>query len=142
MALDAALTEAVGKRTGTTPNEDWLETAFAEVMATVRLIAPCKRETWQDYSDLDPDVQAILVACLSRLALNPRGIRQETIGEYSYTLAAGANPSGPFTEHEARIIIAASGCAGFTGSVEVTPPPVLSIEAPEVSNSLNWPGVL
>lgn len=142
MALDPDLVAAVGDRTGAVVDEAWLEWAYAEVMATIRLSAPCKRATWLAYADLPADVQAAVVSSLSRMSQNPRGIRQETIGEYSYTLTASNGPGGPFTSTEARIIAALAGCGGSVKSVPFTSPDVLVLDAPEANGLGEWQGVL
>lgn len=133
MAVDSALTAAVAARNGQPVDEDWLEQALAEAMAYVRLLAPCKRSTWVGYSDLPADVQSVVIASLARAADNPRGIKQETIGEYSYTLVSGANSeTGPFNRAEARIITGNSGCGGQLTSVTMTLPPLRVLGTPDL----------
>jgi hypothetical protein len=132
MAYDADLAAAIEARTGQPVDADWLEQASAEAMAYVRLMAPCKKSEWTDFASLPPDVQAIFVAALARSADNPRGIKQETIGEYSYTLVSGAGSSstGPFSPSEQRIITSSSGCGGAVKSVAVTMPELRPLAVP------------
>lgn len=133
MSVDSALYAAVEARAGEPVDEQWLEQGLAEAMAYVRLLAPCKRATWTDYAALPADVKAVLVRALTRMHLNPRGIRQETIGEYSYTLSSDSGEfySGPFSPAEARIITSLSGCGGAARSITLELPPVLHLDAPE-----------
>jgi hypothetical protein len=131
----AALEQAVEARSGVDVDPEWLAVAAAETLTYVRLLAPCKRSEWTSWAALPLDVQVVCVASLSRMASNPRGIRQETIGEYSYTLAGSSSGSGtgtgPFSGAEARVITSASGCGGALKSVHVTAPAPLDIDNPE-----------
>jgi hypothetical protein len=130
-----ALLAAVEARSGVEVDEDWLVVAADEVLTFVRLLAPCKRNEWTSISALPSDVQSVVVSALARMASNPRGIRQETIGEYSYTLAgvnaAGGVGTGPFSPSEARVITAVAGCGGGFKSVPMVVPAPLRIDAPE-----------
>ncbi len=136
MALDYDMLEAVTARTGSDVEELWCEQIFAEAMTYLRLLAPCKRRTWREYSDLPEDVQTVVVSVISRQAMNPRNIRQETLGEYSYTLASGAGYglNGPFNAAEARIIAVWSACGGAVTTIQMTPPDLVNIDAPEASS--------
>lgn len=106
--------DALIARTGSSDYDSvWVDAVFAESLAYVRLLAPCKRSAWVDWDTLPEDVQAVVTSAMARLALNPRGIRQETIGEYSYTVAGqSAVDGGFFSVPEARIIGAVAGCGG------------------------------
>ena len=128
----ADLVSAVSARIGRTIDSTWVDTALAEAMAYVRLLAPCKKATWLSWGDLPLDVQAVVAAAIARFAENPRGYRQETIGEYSYTVGSGSvGTNGPFTAAEARIIASESGCGGSFKTVHMTSPAPLSLEVPE-----------
>ncbi|MFZ9392585.1 MAG: hypothetical protein ACO28P_01395 [Ilumatobacteraceae bacterium] len=129
------LMQAVTDRLGRAPDQQWLDQASLEAFAYIRLFAPCSRDQWLDWGDLPDDVAAVLVAALSRMADNPRGYRQETIGEYSYTLAGGgASSTGPFSPSEARIIAAVAGCGGSIKTIRVSSPAPLPIDAPELGS--------
>jgi hypothetical protein len=136
MADLSQLQSAVEARSGLEVDAVWLSSAFDEALAFIRLLAPCKRAEWIDFDSLPPDVVAVLIAALTRMVLNPKGIRQETIGEYSYTLAGvnalGGSGTGPFTGAEGRIISVNAGCGGSFKSVPMTAPAVLNLDAPEV----------
>ena len=123
------LAQAIEDRTGQPVDEAWLETVVNELMAYIRMLAPCKRDEWETIEDLPSDITAILVAAIARIMLNPRNLRQETIGEYSYTVGTGGN-GDMFTDLERRVISSIAGCGGSFKSVRmgVTPPPVKMTE--------------
>ena len=129
--------DALVARTGSSDHDPaWVDSVFVEAMAYVRLLAPCKRSVWTDWVSLPSDVQAVITSAMARVALNPRGIRQETIGEYSYTVAGqSAVDGGFFSAPEARIIGAAAGCGGSVRTVRLTLDPVLPLDAPELGDS-------
>ena len=134
--------EALVARTGSSDHDpDWVDAVFAESLAYVRLLAPCKRSVWLDWATLPDDVRAVVTSAMSRMAMNPRGIRQETIGEYSYTIA-GQSPvdGGFFTGYEARIIGAIAGCGGGIRTVPVSLELPLNLDAPEVSENFSGGG--
>jgi hypothetical protein len=139
MSANGTLLSAVMNRTGTEVDAEWLAEAEAEALAYVRLLAPSKRRSWLTYADLPIDVKVVVAAALSRMAMNPKGIRQETIGEYSYTLAGGGGrheSSGPFTPAEARIIAVTAGDGGRTRTVSLASPDILGLDTPEVEGSV------
>lgn len=127
-ALEALLGEVV--------DSAWLEQVLALAMAYLHLLAPCKKDEWLGWDDLPVDVQTIVIAAIVRHHSNPRGIRQETIGEYSYTLDAGVTASnsggGPFSRDEARLVSAIAGCGGSFKSVKIVSPDVLPLDTPEL----------
>jgi hypothetical protein len=117
-------------------DDHWLTVLEAEAMAYVRLLAPCKRDTWLTFANLPADVQIIVSAALSRFAENPQGYRQMTIGEFSYTVGNGGSARGPFSASEAQVIRSAAGCSGELVSVQMTTPAPLNIEAPDISSDI------
>ena len=140
MSVDQNLLNAVEARSGETVDPLWLEQAELEAMVYVRNLAPCKADSWLLWNDTPADVQVVIVSALSRSVMNPNNVKQETIGEYSYTLAAASSGSngdaGPFTADEVDIITSIAGCGAATVmSVELTPPPVLPLDTPEVAGS-------
>ena len=121
MAVDSGLLKAVTDRLGRQPDPAWLEQAAMEAFAYIRLIAPCRKSEWLDWHSIPDGVGAILVAALARTADNPRGYRQETIGEYSYTLGpSGGGATGIFSPGEARVIASEGGCGGSLKTVQMT----------------------
>jgi len=129
MAVDPDFAAAVAARSGQPVDDALLEQMLNEIMAYVRLLAPCQRSVWLTWADLPMDVQAVVVAAAARAVDNPSGIRQQTIGEYSVTYA-GANDfnNGPFSNSETRIITAEGGCGGGIKTVAMLTPEPLNIE--------------
>ena len=119
------LAQAIEDRTGQPVDLAWLAQVVAEILAIIRLLAPCRVDTWQTIEDLPPDIIAVVVAAISRILVNPRGLRQETIGEYSYTINSTGN-GDLFTDTEKRIIASVACCGGSFKSItmRVVPPPI------------------
>ena len=119
------LAQAIEDRTGQPVDLAWLAQVVAEILAIIRLLAPCRVDTWLTIEDLPPDIIAVVVASISRILVNPRGLRQETIGEYSYTINSTGN-GDLFTDTEKRIIASVAGCGGSFKSItmKVVPPPI------------------
>ena len=119
------LAQAIEDRTGQPVDLAWLAQVVAEILAIIRLLAPCKIDIWQTIEDLPPDIIAVVVAAISRILVNPRGLRQETIGEYSYTINSTGN-GDLFTDTEKRIIASVAACGGSFKSItmKVVPPPI------------------
>lgn len=139
--VDQDLVDAVSNRIDaeayalneTVVDQYWLEQAYAEAMAYIRMIAPGKKLEWLEYADLPTDVQTILIAALLRKHSNPRGIRQESIGEYSYTISSDAVrvDAGPFSYSEVKLIKFAAGAGTSMSSVTMLLPPVLPFAMPD-----------
>jgi len=125
MAVNADLVSAVSARLGEPVDEPFLEQAYAETMAFLRVMVPTKKKDWMQWDTCPADVQAVLVSSLARQCANPRSIRQESIGEYSYTLSSGAAGLMPFTAMEQRVIFAEAGVSGRMRSVKVGRPDLL-----------------
>lgn len=111
---------SVGVLSGTVPSEEWLAVSVGQVLAHIRLKAPCRRDEWLTPEDLPADVWSVLVAALARLQRNPAGYRTEQIGEYSYTFAGGGVGSSLLTDAEISIVTTAADCASNTGSAYST----------------------
>lgn len=118
------LADKIESLTGQPVDLGWLEQALAVIVAYVKVLAPCKRDEWVTIDDLPDDVIAVIVAALARWMVNPRNLRQETIGEYSYTV--GSSDGELFSDMEKRIIAGIAGCGGSFKSVTmpVSPGPV------------------
>jgi len=123
------LAQAIEDITGKPVDPEWLEQMAAMMLAFIRVLAPCKRDEWITVEDLPQDVVTILAAALARIVMNPRGLKQETIGEYSYSVDTWSN-SDVFTDMEKRVISSVAGCGGTFKSIVmgVTPPPVKMTE--------------
>lgn len=134
--------DALVARTGSLDHDaDWVDAVFSEAMAYVRLLAPCKRSVWVDWASLPEDIQSMVTSGMARVANNPRGIRQETIGEYSYTVAGNsAVDGGFFTPTETRIISAVAGCGGGIRTVPMTFEAPLHLDAPELGDNFSGSG--
>ena len=119
------LADKIEDLTGQPVDLGWLEQALAVIVAYVKVLAPCKKDEWVTVDDLPDDVIAVIVAALARWMVNPRNLRQETIGEYSYTIGA-ASDGELFSDMEKRIIAGIAGCGGSFKSVTmpVVPAPV------------------
>ena len=129
--------EALIARTGSTDHDPlWVDAIFLEALAYVRVLAPCKRADWVDWVNLPEDVQSVVTSAMARVSMNPRGIRQETIGEYSYTVAGNsAVDGGFFSPGETRVITSSAGCGGGIRTVPLTLEAPLHLDAPEVGES-------
>ena len=119
------LADKIEDLTGQPVDLGWLEQAVAVIVAYVKVLAPCKKDEWVTIDDLPDDIIAVMVAALARWMVNPRNLRQETIGEYSYTIGA-ASDGELFSDMEKRIIAGIAGCGGSFKSVTmpVVPAPV------------------
>ena len=119
------LADKIEDLTGQPVDLGWLEQALAIIVAYVKVLAPCKKDEWVTIDDMPDDIVAVIVAALARWMVNPRNLRQETIGEYSYTVSSGSDGE-LFSDMEKRIISGIAGCGGSFKSVRmgVTPPPV------------------
>jgi len=138
MAVHEDLVAAVSARLGEAVDVQFLEQAYAETMAFLRVLAPCRRKEWLQWEVCPPDIQAVLVTSLARQAANPRGIRQESIGEYSYTFSNGSAGLMPFTAMEQRVINAESECGGRIRSVKMTKPALLDWTKTDVLILEDW----
>lgn len=118
------LADKIEDLTGQPVDLGWLEQALAVIVAYVKVLAPCKKDEWVTVDDLPDDIIAVIVAALARWMVNPRNLRQETIGEYSYTV--GSTDGELFSDMEKRIIAGIAGCGGSFKSVTmpVVPAPV------------------
>ena len=134
--------DALVARTGSTDHDPlWVDAIFLEALAYVRVLAPCKRAVWVDWDTLPADVQSVVTSAMARVSMNPRGIRQETIGEYSYTVAGNsAVDGGFFAPGETRVITSSAGCGGEIRTVPLTLDPVLPLDTPEVGESFSGDG--
>jgi len=138
MAVHEDLVAAVSARLGEPVDEAFLEQAYAETMAFLRVIAPNKKKDWLQWEVCPTDVQAVLVTSLARQAANPRSIRQESIGEYSYTLSSGAAGLMPFTAMEQRVIAAEAGLNSRLRSVQMSRPSLLDWTKTDVLILEDW----
>ena len=50
------LAQAIEDRTGQPVDLAWLAQVVAEILAIIRLLAPCRVDTWQTIEDLPPDI--------------------------------------------------------------------------------------
>lgn len=57
------------------------------------------------YDSIPEDVKAVVLGAASRFALNPQGIRSETIGQYTYQLAGDTNALAEGLSTYERIIV-------------------------------------
>ena len=133
------LADRIEDLTGQPVDLGWLEQALAIIVAYVKVLAPCKKDEWGTIDDMPDDIVAVIVAALARWLVNPRNLRQETIGEYSYTV--GSSDGELFSDMEKRIISSIAGCGGSFKSVRmgVTPPPVKMTEPDrDYFNTLNY----
>jgi len=138
MAVNADLVSAVTARLGEPVDEPFLEQAYAETMAFLRVMVPTKKKEWIQWEVCPVDIQAVLAASLARQCANPRSIRQESIGEYSYTLSSGAAGLMPFTAMEQRVIFAEAGMNGRIRSVKMSKPPLLDWTKTDVLILEDW----
>jgi len=136
--MDAGLVSAVSARLGEPVDESFLEQAYGETMAFLRVMVPNKKKDWIQWETCPADVQAVLVSSLARQCANPRSIRQESIGEYSYTLSSGAAGLMPFTAMEQRVIFAEAGVSGRMRSVKVGKPDLLDWTKTDVLILEDW----
>jgi hypothetical protein len=132
----STLQQQIEARLGETVDADQLTSWESEALMWAVHLAPNKRGEWISYESLPGDVQVCLIAAISRKLGNPNGIKQETIGEYSYTLASPQGASGVslFTDAEATIIRRVAGMRSTANmSVPLCVPAVLDLDAPEVA---------
>jgi hypothetical protein len=139
ISFSAPLKVLLESRLGRPVDDQWLAVVEGEAMAYVRLLAPCKREDWLQFSNLPADVQIVLASALTRIAENPQGYRQMTIGEFSYTIGGSGSARGPFSASEVQIIRALGGCSGELFSVRMETPAPLNIAAPDVTSDIDAP---
>lgn len=137
LAPVSALEVRLGVEIGSLEDEDFAraEAAIADASTLVRSEAG---RTWvaEDDSVTAPDdVVAVVLRAARREFQNPSGLRSESVGDYSYSLAEGG---GVFlTDAERRIVRAAAG----SGSRSVaTPAPFERPETPAVVEPLAGEG--
>lgn len=106
---------------GFEPSQAWLNVMSPQVLAAVHVIAPHKAEDWSTFQSLPPAIYAICVDALAQHLANPKRLRSETVGDYSYSRAGAIDVW--FTPQQVDIIKsiawAYNGAASGTYSVEL-----------------------
>lgn len=128
--------QTVLDRTGLTVEPAWAQAKVDELLVAVRQLAPAQRDLWVVFDDVPTDVGIIILTALARAAENPRGYRQETIGEYSYTVGgARMGSSGVFTVPEENVIARLGG----NGSGDLYSVQMLgSLDLPATTPDIDW----
>lgn len=99
---------------------------MAEAHAKAIMLAPCRSADWADPALVPPPVVTAIVAAISDIVVNPRGLVGESIGGYAWQSTGAMQPPADFFKpSDARIIRQQGGCAGAAKSVMLSPDGVL-----------------